>query len=312
MKEHVFASFVIHTCNEAEYIANTIRHSDKLLEDSFDGHEIIIVNNCSNDNTKEIIEQIKEYIHGNLILIDLAWKHSVESALFAGLDLAVGDFVFETESAKFIFPDDIFVNMYKKASKENLHLVSAISGLKPSLSSRLFYRFINKVSYISMDVKHDEMRLISRTALNKTLALKHKVRFRKILYAYSAVNTGEIYFKPRSNKRLKDSRGMLEKLNIGSDILISFSHIGMQLSLLLSIIFFFLFLLLILYSLYSYFILKDAVEGWTTLMIIISSGFSGVFLLIALLSKYLGIILLETRDQQIYTIKDIKRYEKNR
>ena len=75
-----------------------------------------------------------------------------------------------------------------------------------------------------------------------------------------------------------------------------------------SIIFFMISVFGGIYSLRSYFILKVTVPGWTAIMLFLSFGFSGMFLSIGILAKYLSTILVEVKDKPLYKVTSVNRY----
>ncbi len=62
------------------------------------------------------------------------------------------------------------------------------------------------------------------------------------------------------------------------------------------------------YALYNYLYNKDIVEGWTTLMILISTGFAGLFFIIGMLGEYISRILIETQNRPLYSTKSTELY----
>jgi dolichol-phosphate mannosyltransferase len=63
------------------------------------------------------------------------------------------------------------------------------------------------------------------------------------------------------------------------------------------------------YALFMYFFKQAIVEGWTSLMILVAFGFSGIFFILGMLGEYIGRILTETQNRPSYTIRSVEVYK---
>ena len=55
------------------------------------------------------------------------------------------------------------------------------------------------------------------------------------------------------------------------------------------------------------FVLGHPIEGWTTMMLFLSFGFSGVFLIFAIIIKYLSIIINLIFKKMYYLIESVEK-----
>ncbi len=94
---------------------------------------------------------------------------------------------------------------------------------------------------------------------------------------------------------------------MGSDILFYFTNIGMKLCVYVALLFLLITLFGGSYAVYIYMTSANVIQGWTTLMAFLSAGFSGVFLVLAILSKYLNLALREMSSTPRYTVKSIEK-----
>ena len=51
----------------------------------------------------------------------------------------------------------------------------------------------------------------------------------------------------------------------------------------------------------------DAISGWTTTMLFLSLGFSGVFIVTSIIAKYISIILQEQKAGNLYTVESLQK-----
>ncbi len=306
MKESVYVSAVVYL-NRMKGFTEYIEKLDNALNMYFTNAEIIIVNNGEGE-FDSILQSKTEHLSSEIIVVNMPWKQDVEKAMFAGIDAAVGDFIFEIETPVFHYNDNIFHDMYKKAVAGGFDIYSANSA-KGGIFSRLFYNIIRKISYLNIDLQTEEIRLVSRRVLNRVRDSSQKVKYRKMLYALSGLKYGTMNFEPLFKVKRHDPRGFLGRLDMGINILILFSYIGTQISALFSFIFIIIFILFTAYTLYYYFVFGNVAEGWTTLVILLSFGFSGIFFILGILGKYLSLLLIE-KQQKPYIVNNVRKIEK--
>lgn len=309
MKEQVFVSVVVHIRDAEKYISSFLHIVNNFLSETFDSYEIILVDNHSTDQTRQTIEKTMEKISSNVVLLTLSWKHSNELVLMAGTDIAIGDFVYELESAFIDYPLTLFWDMYQKAIS-GFDITAATPKTSRRMSSRLFYRLLNHFSYLNFELSTETLRLVTRRALNAVLRSKEKIPYRKALYKFSGFPSTTIVYEPKTDGEVHIEKSLSEKIGLAFDILISFSNIGPNFALFFSALFLVFSILGGCYTIYIYFTLKNIVSGWTTLMLFLSIGFSGIFFVLGMIGKYLSVILLELFNRPNYTIESIQRFTK--
>jgi hypothetical protein len=154
-------------------------------------------------------------------------------------------------------------------------------------------------------LKSESVRLVSRRALNAMLNLKEKVRYRKALYAYTGYKKESINYS-LSKLSHKSKRSVRENIGTAFDIVVSFSNLGLKAAHYLSLIFFIFSIFMIAYSLFNYMFNQSVVEGWTTLMILISLGFAGLFFIVGMIGEYIARILIEIQDRPFYITTSVE------
>lgn len=310
MKEKVFVSTVIYTKNNQAIISNALLKIDRILKDTFENYEVILVNDASSDDTLEQVREVSKQLSGSLVILNLSRTHGPEKAMMAGLIKSMGDFVYEIENIDMDFDYEHIPVMYRMALKGK-DIVVLTPSTHTSLASKMFYRIINKVTYLKLDLKTETVRLVSRRALNAMLNLKEKVRYRKALYAYNGYNKESILYHPSSSNKSKSKKFNRENVGTAFDIIVSFSNIGLKSAHYLSLIFFAFCLFMGGYALYNYIFNVHVVEGWTTLMMLISFGFAGLFFIVGMIGEYITRILIEIQDRPFYTTRSVEIHKPN-
>ena len=115
-KEKNFVSAVIYIHNVEKRIAMFLQMVRRTLEDNFEHSEIICVNDCSSDASVEQIKMIsKEARHTNISVLNMSYFHGMEPAMNAGVDLSIGDFVFEFDSTVIDYEAELIMQVYRRA-----------------------------------------------------------------------------------------------------------------------------------------------------------------------------------------------------
>lgn len=304
MRHKVFVSLIAYAHNDQDGIARFLKEHDEFMHGAFESHEIIVVNDGSTDRTAEAVEKTASSLKGSLILINLPWRHGVEPAMTAGLHKSIGDFVYEKESVASGCGTAFLMELYETA----ITGYDIVAGVPKTLSltSRFFYRFINRVSYADMHMTSETVRLASRRALNAMLALKEKFRYRKALYMLTGYPKKNLYYEA-SGLKAGGERFWGENLSLFTDVVIGYSKIGIKLIHFLSAALFLFSLAIGGWAFFSYFT-ENVVEGWTTIMVFLSCVFSGLFFILGILGEYILRILDEVKGRPYYTVASTKVY----
>lgn len=304
MKRPVFVSLIVYAHNVEGKAGEFLSVYDSFLSRNFECYEIIVLNDGSNDGTCAEIESAIKGLRGNVILINLPWKHGVEPAMMAGLHKSVGDFVFEVDSVYTDFTPEILERLYETAAI-GFDIVTAAPDTSPPLTSTLFYKFINSVSYVNLNMSHETIRVVSRRALNAMLTLKEKFRYRKALYLLTGYPNKAIVYSLTSGHK-GGRRSGLDSLSLALDVIIGFSNIGIKVIHFLSAALFIFSVFIIGYTLFQYLFNKEVVRGWPTMMLFLSVVFSGLFFILGVLGEYILRILAEVKGRPYYTVSSVK------
>ncbi len=308
-KDQNFISFIIpfRRNEDVTDICAFIRIVDPVFSAHFKAYEFIIVATGS-ELRHDFLNDINKETNGHLIRVDLAWQHNLENVMSAGIDVAIGDFVFEMDQLPCDYPPELLLQAYQSCLK-GYDVVAASPEGSINVSSRVFYRILSLLSFRSDQLTTESFRVISRRAINRVYSTRNFLKYRKAMYHSSGLPSLFVWYKPDKTIRRRDL-SVLEKFRLAGDIIIGYSHAGTTLASVLSIIWFIFAVSIGMYALYSYFFHDDIQAGWTTTMLFLSLSFSGLFFILSILSKYLVVILTEMQNKSGYVYKNITRFEK--
>lgn len=155
-------------------IYEAILSNIKLLENKYD-FEIIFVNDGSSDLTEEAIEKICQ-INSSVFYVEFSRNFGHQNALKAGLDYSSGDCVISMDSDMQHPPHIIFQFLEKWEEGYDIvytrRMVDGNLPLMKRLTSYLFYKFLNLLAEIELEVGTADFRLMSRKAVDVIAGIK--------------------------------------------------------------------------------------------------------------------------------------------
>lgn len=307
MKEKAFVSVVLYIQNNIDGLSGFLFSLDDFMTNLFENYEIIAVNDSSIDGSDDQIRKDAKSLNRDITLVNLAWRHGPEKGIMAGVDISIGDYVFEVEMNKVNYPLGLLYELFKEAGK-GFDIVSASPTSKQNMGDILFFKLFNKISYLPFDVYKETARIVSRRAINSILGMNEQIIYRKILYKFSGFPSKVLNYEPVASSSKSRGLSLREKMRLVMDLFVSFSNIGTDISVAMSCLFLIISFMLGIYALAMYLTQSGVVPGWTTLMLFMSLCFSGVFMVLGLQSRYISIILFESKGRPNYTVHSIERY----
>ena len=145
-KEKNFISAVIYANNNEKEINRFLEDIYNTLDRVFNKFEIIIVNDCSTDNTVQVVKDFASKAKSAVIsIVNMSFYQGLEAAMNAGVNLAIGDFVYEFDNVHKDYDDKVILDIYYQSLK-GFDIVSASPKNYNRKSSKLFYKIFNKVA----------------------------------------------------------------------------------------------------------------------------------------------------------------------
>jgi len=319
MKELI--SLVVPCYNEEKMLPIFYEEITKFTETLPDyDFEFVFVNDGSKDKTWFELIRLTN-LDTRVKAINFSRNFGKEAAMFAGLNSATGDYV-AIMDADLQHPPYLLVEMLRLIKEEGYDSVGAYrlgrtkknrsESLLRVMYSKLFYRFINKMSDVKIKENATDYRLMKRKVVNALLKLQEYNRFSKGLFEWVGYKTTYVGYENVERKVGKSSWSFFKLFNYAIEGITSFSIVPLKLSGILG------FLCAIVAFLYMVYVIIDRivngteVSGWATIVTLIL--FLGGIMLISLglLGEYIGRIYKEVKGRPVYIIDEIiqKREEK--
>lgn len=306
-KENNFISAVVYLHKGERNTYKFLSMIKSVLADNFKKYEIICVNDGAGN---EVVDEVREFKteNGEVIvsIIKMGFQHGLEASMNAGIDLSIGDFVFEFDSCYVDYDKELMMSIYHKAL-EGFDIVEATPPKKQSkLSSRIFYNVYNHFSDSEGRLATERFQIISRRAINRVSAYSKTIPYRKAVYVSSGLSVYSMDYCAAS-EILGEKFDDEEKGNTAIDSLILFTNLAYKVSMMISVIMAIFMIVAGSYTIVAYFGANKPVEGWAPIMGLIAAGFFATFIILTIIIKYLDVLLKLAFKKQKYLISSIEK-----
>ena len=288
-KENNFVSAVVYLHNCETRVEPFLNVVYEQLNTHFIKFEIICVDDCSTDETRSKVMSMSTIADATkLNVIHFSYFHGLENAMLAGVDLSIGDFVFEFDSTYVDYNAELIMSVYYRAL-QGYDVVGATPNSKMRRSSSLFYSIFNRFSNAPYQLQTERFRIISRRIINKIHNLNSAISHRKVAYVTSGLKNDSILYEIAYEVPVHfDAQERRLRRSVAINSMVLFTDFAYRTSLFLSIIMAVFALAVSVYTIIIFFTGKP-VEGWTTTMMFLSLAFFGMFVILTFLTKYVSI-----------------------
>ena len=300
-KENNFISAVVYLHNDGIRAVQFFKILCEQLDARFAQYELIAVDDASTDDT---VAQVRGWADGltkPLTVLHMSLYQRREPCMNAGLDAAIGDYVYEFDSTETPYPPAMIFGAYETAQAGSDIVAVCPNQAQPS--SRLFYRLFNTNSRSGYKLRTDAFRLVTRRAINRVHASSEHLPYRKAAYAASGLKMTALTFDGQITDHAAG------RFDLAVDSLALYTDAGFKVSVGVAFGMLALALAELIYTLVVLAV-GHPVAGWTTTMFVLTVGFSGIFAVLAVIVKYLSLLLELTFKKQKYLVESIEKIQK--
>lgn len=299
-------SIVIPAFNEEKLLQNTIDTIARTMFEAGIPFEMVFADDGSRDGTWGIITanaKKREYVRG----VRLSRNFGKESAIFAGLNHAVGDCCIVMD-CDLQHPPAAAVEMYRLWLHNDFDIIEGKKtnrgneSLPYKLSAGLFYRLLRAASGINLENASD-FKLLDRKVVDIIKAMPEKQTFFRAMPGWMGFKSSEVFFEvpKRGDGSTRWSLKGLIKLAINA--ITSYSALPMQLVTVCGIGFMVFALVVLVQTLYMK-ISGQAVEGFTTVIILLLIIGSIIMFSLGVIGVYLAKIYEEVKARPKFIVSD--------
>ena len=306
-KETKLISAVIYIHNDADNLLLFLDKITTILDTYFQSFEIILVNDCSVDDSIFKVKQSQSLKKFNISIINMSVRQGLEASMTAGIDLSMGDFVYEFDDLNIDYNDSLIIDAYNQIVN-GFDIISVAPNKDNTFLSKLFYSTFNKFSKSKYKLTSERFRILSRRAINRVYSISKSIPYRKALYANSGLSLSTIKYEPhfKRNDKVEKQKNIFRN-RMAINALILYTNLAFKISIWITVVLFCFTIFAGIYAISLYFGNQKPIEGWTTTMLLMSSSFSGLFFITAIIIKYLSLLVELVYTKKTYLIESVDR-----
>ena len=299
-------SIVLPAYNEEQNIANTSRVLSELLEENGIDYELVFISDGSRDGTFAQIQKAAEE-NPRIRGAEFSRNFGKEAGIFAGLEMAAGDAVIVMD-CDLQHPPQVIPEMWQKW-QDGAEVVEGIKSgrgkesVGHKLSAGLFYRIMSMLIKMDMTASSD-FKLLDRKVVDVLLGLPERNTFFRALSFWTGFRTEAVRYEVQERKYGESKWSFWSLMKYAISNATSFSTLPLQLVTVMGMVSILFSLVLGVQTLVK-FLMGNAVEGFTTviLLILIIGGF--LMLSLGIIGHYIARIYEEVKGRPKYIISKV-------
>ncbi|MFW7342373.1 glycosyltransferase family 2 protein [Pollutimonas sp. H1-120] len=303
-------SVIVPLYNEHEVIALMHERLTAVLVDLGIPYELVLVDDGSRDGTPHAMSQLAE-ADPTVTAVFLSRNFGKEAALTAGLEHAAGDAVIIMD-ADLQDPPELIPEMLQ-AWKGGADVVCMRRRSRAGetwfkrFSAHHFYRLLNAISDVDIPPDTGDFRLLSRKAVYALKQLNERNRYMKGLFAWIGLPTTVIEYDRMPRAAGLTKWNYLGLLNLAFQGITSFSTAPLRLAMVGGLLTALFGILFTLWIVVKALVLGDPVQGYPSLISMITILGGAQLLSIGLLGEYIGKTYYEAKQRPVYLVREVVR-----
>lgn len=271
-------------------------------------YEIVLVNDGSRDRSWEMMRALSAQ-DPRLVAINLSRNHGHQLALTAGLDLCSGERILIID-ADLQDPPELLPAMLVEMDEQGADVVYAVRRARAGETAfkrgtaKLFYRLLSRLAEIEIPRDTGDFRLMSRRALDALLSLPEQARFIRGMVAWVGFRQVPIAYD-RAERHAGQSKYPFSKmLRFALDAVTGFSTAPLRMASHIGLWLVAASVLLLGYIAIG-FLTGTAIQGWTSLMLVVVVLGAVQMFVLGMIGEYLGRLYMEVKRRPLYIVAEI-------
>jgi dolichol-phosphate mannosyltransferase len=313
-------SLIIPVYNEEEVIPEL----DKRLRTFFasmtdllaDSWEVIFVNDGSRDGSMAQLRKMAGD-EPRYRIVSFARNFGHQMAITAGLDRAHGEAVVVMD-ADLQDPPEAVREMVLRW-RQGFDVVYGVRRSRAGetwfkkMTAALFYRLLRAMlGGVAIPVDAGDFRLMSRPVVLAMRALRERHRFVRGMVAWIGFRQTAIHYNREARFAGETKYPLRRMIRFAVDGITSFSIVPLRFATWLGIFAGLVAVATAVWALYVKLFTRGAIQGWTTIVIVIALGTSAQLLMIGILGEYVGRIYEEIKRRPLYITAEELNFDRDR
>ena len=299
-------SVVLPAYNEELMTAKVCRTLKEILDHEGISYELVLVDDGSSDGTWNQIEQISEQ-DPNVTAVHFSRNFGKEAAIVAGLAQASGDAV-AVMDCDLQHPPETLVKMFRlwEQGYEVVEGIKTNRGKESLLhrkSAGFFYGIMSRATGCDMQNASD-FKLLDRKAVESVLSMPERSMFFRATSSWIGYRSTSVLFEVQEREAGESKWSARSLISYAFRNIVAFTTLPLQFVTAGAVGCFICSLILLVYSLVRYFT-GHAVEGYTTLLIVLLFIGSAVMMSLGIIGYYIARIYEEVKKRPRYIVSKI-------
>lgn len=268
-------------------------------------YELIFVNDGSQDNTFEKLNELIKQKKQNIKIVDFSRNFGKEAAIYAGFKNSGGEFVAIIDADLQQRPE-LIVNMLDiLKTNEEYDSVAAYQqkrkeGKILTFFKNTFYKIINRISSVSFVQGASDFRIFRRKMVDAIIEMSEYNRFSKGIFSFVGFKTYYMPYEVEQRRNGTSKWSFIKLFNYAIEGIVAYTTLPLRIPFIFSFILLLIsLLLLVLFLIFGIDLIKISI-----VLMLFLIGL--VFMTVGILGEYLSKTYLEVKKRPVYIIKDIK------
>lgn len=307
-------SLVVPCYNEAENVAAFQEAVIGAFADCGFDYEIVFVNDGSRDATLHNLKKLHTQQKCPTKVVSFSRNFGKESALFAGLEHASGDYICFIDADLQQRPEVVRDMVDILESDPDVDVVAAYQdrrseGKVLSFFKKSFYAVINKLSKVTLQPDASDFRTFRKSVRDSILELKEYHRFSKGIFAWVGYNTRFIPYTACERVAGTTKWSFWKLMEYAIEGIIGFSTAPLRLATVLGFLGGVGAILYLLWVIFEKLVFGIDVPGYATIITLLLIFGSSQLFCMGIIGEYVGRIFEQSKDRPIYIAKEVLSYE---
>lgn len=300
-------SIIAPVFNEEQNITPLYERISRVVTELNASYEIIFVNDGSRDRSMEIIRQLA-LSDSKVKFINFSRNFGHQIAVSAGLDACNGKQIVIID-ADLQDPPELIADMRNRLNA-GYEVVYARRRTRQGESmlkratAKAFYRLLQRITSVPIPVDTGDFRIMDRKIVEVLKRMPEQEKFLRGQIAWAGFRQTFIEYDRDSRNAGRTGYTFRKMFRLALDGITGFSNLPLKFATVTGFLVSGIAFLMALYALYSRFIIKEYVPGWTSLMLTVLF-IGGVQLIsIGIIGEYISRLGTNLRRRPLYVISD--------
>ena len=303
-------SYVVPCYNEEEVLHEFYQRVSIVADSHLDYEfEYVFVNDGSVDSTPIILNEFADN-DPKVKVLHLARNQGHQAAITAGMDFSSGDLMVIID-ADLQDPPELIDRILEKIS-EGYDLVHMQRKKRKGeswfklITASGFYRIMKYVSDSNIVENCGDFRAFTRPVLKAMQGLRERHRFMRGLFAMVGFKQAILQYDRDTRYAGVTKYSLRQMIYLATNGILSFSATPLHVITWLSFFLWFVSLIYLVKALIDHFLLDITVQGWTSIIILMTFYTGIVIFCLGIIAAYIGRIFEQGQQRPLYWLHDVR------